>query len=225
MALALRQTHRRGNRQIKSEKKSDGSYVQPGVHGVESNPMNKKSNKHIGWVVLFPLVMLTLTGCWTPPNPNVQPAGQPGLIQGGIPVEILQDMVRVESVDLARRGIVLQHADGTIKSFNVTPAVQNLDQLKVGDVLTATVKAELSVYRLENGRRSDSADSSPMQNVPCNARVLKVDSSYRLLTLQFTNGQDLTLKVGRGIRLEKMATGDGVVMQSHEVCKITLRKP
>ena len=171
------------------------------------------------------MLALTLTGCRTPPNANVQPAGKPGLIQGGNPVAVIQYPVPVDAVDASQRTITLKHADGSTKTFQAGPTVNNLDQVKAGDVVKATVKAELSVYILDHGRLPGADGTSRARTINFNAKVLTVDPSYRLLTLQFTNGQNLTIKAGLNVRLEKMAPGDDVVLRSNEVTAIEIKKP
>ena len=175
-------------------------------------------------LTLLPVIALALTGCWTPPNANVQPAGKPGLIQGHIPVQVVQDAVTVVALDSALRTVTLKHRDGTTKTFDVVPKVDNFDQLKVGDVIRADVKAEMSVYILENGRLPNADGSTRPRTINFNAKVLRVDPSYRLLTLQFNNGQKLTIKAGPDVQLEKMAPGDDVVMRSNEITGITIKK-
>jgi hypothetical protein len=176
-------------------------------------------------LTLLPVIAFTLTGCWTPPNANVQPAGKPGLIQGDIPVQVVQDPVTVVAVDAGRRAITLKHRDGSTKTFLVTPAVENFSQVKVGDVIRADVKAELFVYILENGRLTNTDGSTRPKTINFNAKILLVDPSYRLLTLQFNNGYKLTIKTALDVQLEKMAPGDDVVMRSNEITGITIRKP
>jgi hypothetical protein len=176
-------------------------------------------------VSLVPATALTMTGCWTPPNANVQPVGKPGLVQGDIPVQVVQDPVTVVAVDAGRRTITLKHRDGTTKTFIVNPAVKIFDQVKVGDTIRADVKAELFVYILENGRLTNPDGSTRPKTINFNAKVLLVDPSYRLLTLQFNNGQKLTIKTALDVQLEKMAPGDDVVMRSNEITGITIKKP
>jgi hypothetical protein len=171
---------------------------------------------------VFPLI---LTGCSTPPNANVQPAGKPGLIQGDIPVSVIQDPVTVVALDAGERTIVLKHADGSTKTFNVMPSVNNFDQVKVGDVIKATVKAELSVYILDHGRLPNPDGTSRPKTINFNAKVLEVDPSRRLLTLQFTNGHSLTIKAGLDVQLEKLAPGDDVVMRSNQITAIEIKQP
>jgi hypothetical protein len=176
-------------------------------------------------VTLLPAIALVLTGCWTPPNANVQPVGKPGLIQGGIPVEIIQDPVTVIALDAGQRTITLKRDDGTTKTFTVGETVKNLDQVKVGDTIKAAVKAELSVYILDNGRLPKADGTSHPKTINFNAKVLEVDPSYRILTLQFSNGHILSIKAALNVMLEKMAPGDDVVMRSSEVTAITIKKP
>jgi len=179
--------------------------------------------KPFALAALLPAMILAVTGCSTPPNANVQPAGKPGLIQGGIPVAIIQEPVTVEALDVGRRLITLKHADGSTKTFNAGTTVQNLDQVKVGDTIKATVKAELSVYILEHGRLPNGDGTTRAKTINFNAKVLTVNPGHRLLTLQFSNGHTLTIKAGPEVQLEKMAPGDDVVMRSNEVTRIQIR--
>jgi hypothetical protein len=190
-----------------------------------SKTVKKNSLQFALLVACLLVIALAFTGCWTPPNANVQPVGKPGLIQGGIPVDVLQYPVTVETLDASQRTITLKNANGSTKTFYVSPAVNNLDQVKVGDVVKATVKAELSVYILDHGRLPNADGTSRPKTINFNAKVLKVDPSYRLLTLQFTNGQSFTIKAGLNVQLEKMAPGDDVVMRSNQVMAIEIKKP
>src|SRR6267378_917233 len=135
--------------------------------------------KHFALTALLPAITLALTGCATPPNANVQPMGKPGLIQGGIPVEIIQEPVTVVSIDAGRQLITLKHKDGSKKTFNVNPGVHNFDQVKVGDTISATVKAELSVYILENGRLPGANGTTRPKTINFNAKVLMVNPGSR----------------------------------------------
>ena len=175
-------------------------------------------------VVGLPLLALTFTGCWTPPNANVQPAGKPGLIQGQIPVSIIPEPVTGVTLDAGERSLTLKHTDGSTKTFSVSPEVQNLDQVKVGDVLKATVLAELSVYILDHGRIPEENGTSRSKSINFNAKVLKIDPSYRLLTLQFSNGHTLTIKSRLECAARKNGPGDDVVMRSNLITAIEIKK-
>jgi hypothetical protein len=189
-----------------------------------NKPMKNNHLKLSLKVLLVPAVALTMAGCWTPPNANVQPVGKPGLIQGSIPVQVVQDGVTVAAVDAVHRTLTLKRDDGTTKTFTVVPAVKNFDQVKVGDQIKADVKAELSFYILENGRLTNPDGSIRPKTINFNAKVLQVDTSYRILTLQFNNGHTLAIKTALGVQLEKIAPGDDVVMRSNEITGITIKK-
>jgi hypothetical protein len=187
--------------------------------------MKNKRLKFAAMTIMVPTLALALAGCWTPPNANVQPIGKPGLIQGDIPVQVIQEPVTVIAIDATNRTITLKHADDSTKTFSVGDTVKNLDEIKVGDTIKAEVKAELSVYILDNGQLPGVNGISRHKTINFNAKVLQVDPSYRLLTLQFSNGQTMAIKAGMNVMLEKMAPGDDVVMRSNEVTGITIKKP
>jgi hypothetical protein len=76
------------------------------------------------------------------------------------------------------------------------------------------VKKELSVYVLQDGQ-APGADGAPVTIAP-DARVLSVDPSYRLLKLQYPNGENETFKVALGVKLREMEAGDAVVIRPVE---------
>jgi hypothetical protein len=186
--------------------------------------LKKNRFASIALIIGLSVIALSLNGCWTPPNANVQPVGKPGLIQGKIPMTVIQYPVTVDALDLNRRTITLKNPSGATKIFNIDTTVDNLDQIKVGDLVKATVKAELSVYILDHGRLTNADGTSRPKTINFNAKVLQVDPSYRLLTLQFINGHTLTIKADLNVQLEKMAPGDDVVMRSNEVTAIEIQK-
>jgi hypothetical protein len=185
--------------------------------------MKNKNLKFEFVAILSAIVALCLTGCGTSSNASVQPASKPGLIQGDIPVQIVQDDVTVSAIDVARRTLTLQR-DGATKTFTVNPSVENFDQVKIGDQIRADVKAELSVYFLESDRLTNPDGSTRPKTANFNAKILRMDRSNRLLTLKFTNGRKVTIQVAADVQLEKMTPGDDVVMRSNEITGITIKK-
>ncbi len=171
--------------------------------------------------LLLPIAALSLAGCWTTPNANVQPKGQPGLIQDGITVESIEDPATVQAVDAGQGTITLSLPSGRTATYKVGPNVKHFDQVQVGDKVKATVTDELAVYTLENGRLPDGTTA---ETLGVNAKVLLVDPSYRLLTLQYPNGQSETFKPGLGTRMLQMSPGDSVVMRPGELTAIRIEK-
>ena len=77
-----------------------------------------------------------------------------------------------------------------------------LGHIQVGNQVQATVTEDLAIYVLENGRLPDGTTAEALG---VNAKVLKVDPSYRILTLQYPDGESEALKPGLGTRMEQMA--------------------
>ena len=181
-----------------------------------------KNLKFATRATLLPIVALSLAGCWTPPNANVQPKGNPGLIQSGFTVEVVQDPAPVTSVDASQRTITIKRTDGVAKIYAVGPKVKNFDQVKAGDQVKVTVEDELAIYILLDGRLPDGTTA---ETLGVNAKVLWVDPSYRLMTLQYPNGQSEKFKVELGAKLQEMAPGDDVVVKPKEVTTLRIEKP
>jgi hypothetical protein len=92
----------------------------------------------------------------------------------------------------------------------------------MGDQVKATVEDELAIYILENGRLPDGTTAGTLG---INAKVLQVDPSYRLLSLQYSNGQSEKYKAGLDAKLLEMAPGDDVVAKPKEVTALHIEKP
>jgi hypothetical protein len=169
--------------------------------------------------LLLPAIALTLSGCWTAPIANVQPKGEARLIQSAIPVESVKDRATVQSISFDQGAIVLGFSEGVTATFKPGPRVANFHTIRAGDKVQATVAQELAIYVAKNGQVPGSGGKP--QTIEADARVLQVDPSYRLLTLQYPNGQTETFKVGLDVKLLEMEPGDVVVVRNTEL--ITLR--
>ncbi len=176
--------------------------------------------------LVFPLVIpamaLTLTGCWTPPNAHVQPPGEPRLIQSGVPASDNHVRATVQSIEAAQRVLNLKLADGTLLACTVSPSVENFSQVQAGDEIKVALDLKLAVYVLKDGRLPGAGGKEEV--IPFIAKVQTVDPSYRLLKVQFTNGQTAELKTSLDAKLLEMQPGDAVVLQSAEATAIKIEK-
>ena len=189
----------------------------------KANPIMKiKMLSRMTVPLLLPLLMLALTGCWTPPNANVQPAGEPRLIQSAIPVESVENAATVQAVDASQHSITLKFSDDTMTTCKAGPKVTNFDKIQVGDKVKVTLAEELTVYLLKDGRLPGTGDTDGTINF--NARVQSVDPSYRLLTLQYLNGKTKVFKLGLDAKMLEMAPGDDVVARITEATAIRIEK-
>jgi hypothetical protein len=182
-------------------------------------PGRKTSNR----TMLTLLAVVGLSGCWTAPVATVQPKGEPRLIQDRVAVESIGRPATVQSVDAPTRTIVMR-APGEAATFTSTagPKVSNLDRIEAGDKVKATIAEELTIYVSRSGEPRG-ADGSAQTRAP-DAKVLSVDPSYRLLTLQYPNGRSEVFKVGREVKLKQMEAGDDVLIRPVEVVALSLRK-
>ena len=161
---------------------------------------------------------LLLGGCWTAPVATVQPNGEARLIQGGIGVQSVKEAAIVSSVDRNAGTIVLRTPGrAETSNYKLGPKVSNLDAIAVGEVVQATVTEELAVYVLRDGQLPGAGA------LAVHAKVLAVDPSYRLLKLQYPDGENETIKVPLGTRLEQMEAGDSVVIRPVEVIALRLK--
>jgi hypothetical protein len=172
-------------------------------------------------VILIATGGLFAAGCWTVPNANVQPEGTPGLIQEGIIVDSVLDPAVVSAKDDNLHTLTLTMPDGTSKTYQAGPDLKHLDEVQTGQTIKAKVTEQLTVYLLDNGQLPDGSTAA---SLGVNARVLTVDPSYRLLTVQYANGQSEIFKPGIGTLLQKMAPGDSVVIKPGTVTAIKIQK-
>src|SRR5262249_41745541 len=126
----------------------------------------------------------------------------------------------VQSVDPSQRTLALKLSDGSTATYKVGQQVENLDQVKAGDKVNATVAEELTVYVLKDGMVPGANGAS--QTVKVDAKVQLVDPSYRLLTVQYPSGQTEILKPGLEAKMLEMEPGDSVVIKPVEVTKLSV---
>jgi hypothetical protein len=172
----------------------------------------------IGSLVL-PIMALTFTGCWTPPNANVEPKGQAGLIQDGILTQSVKDPATIVAIDASQRTLGLKLSDGTTITGKAGPKVKHFDELKVGDKVKAKVIEELAVYVVKKDQTG-----KPVPDIVANAKVQQVDPSYRLVILQYPDGHTEEVKLGLNTKLKEMSPGDSVVIRTGEVTAIRVEK-
>lgn len=172
-------------------------------------------------LLLIPASMLS--GCWMPPVASVQPQGEARLIESGILVESAKPPAIVEAVDRSA-GTVAVRIPGApaAVTYKAGREIENLGELRMGDRVKPTVREELSVYVLRDGRAP--APDGTLQKIDADARVLSVDPSYRLLQVQYPDGARETLKVALGVRLEQMEAGDAVVIRPVEAVRLSEKR-
>ena len=171
---------------------------------------------------LLSVMAFALAGCWTAPHADVQPKGDARLIQRAIPVVAVKEDATVQSIDVDQRVVVLNFSDGITATVKPGPRVKNFSRIRAGDKAKATVAQQLSVYVLKDGL-SPGVDGK-LEPVRTDAKVLKIEPAYRLLTLQYPNRQVEVLKVGLDAKLSEMEAGDAVVIETTELLALRVQK-
>ena len=169
---------------------------------------------------LIAVATILLSGCWTAPNANLRPKGEPRVIEDSIEVETFMPPMRVESIDRVNRTAVVSSRGAAPIQMRIAPGVRNWDDVRPGDQIRPKLKEQLTVYvapQLGSGSKGVTGSSD-------DSRVLLIDPSYRLLTVQYPNGRTDTFKVSLNTRLKDMEPGDSVAIKLIEVVELSVRR-
>lgn len=177
-----------------------------------------------------PLVVglgMLLSGCWAPPSAGVRPEGRPGIVASAIEVERVADSATIVSVDRAARTLVLRVRGITLPACRAGRRVRNWRDLESGAVVHATIKEALTVYVAPTSStawRSETGPDAEVRSMRRDARVLVADRSYRVLTVQYPNGQTDAFKVGLRTPMKDIEAGDAVVIRPVEIIEAHVRR-
>ena len=173
----------------------------------------------LGPKVCLVAVTMLMSSCWTAPNANLRPKGEPRVIEDSIVVEISMPPMRVESIDRVKRILVASPRDASTIEMTIAPGVRNLEDVHAGDQIRPKVRENLTVYVAPQPERVDGGKTGG----PRASRVLVIDPSYRLLAVQYPDGRTNTFKVGLNTRLKDMEPGDSVAVNTFEAVDLRIR--
>lgn len=165
-------------------------------------------------------VTILLSGCWTAPSANLRPKGPPRVIQDSIQAEYSPPPMRIESIDQASRTIVVSGPGAAPITIKIAPGVRNWTDMRVGDQIRSRLRETLTVYVAPLAENGSGAVAGPSSD----SRVLILDPSFRLLTVQYPNGNTDTFKVGLNTRLQDMEPGDSVAINTIEAVELHVRR-
>jgi len=188
-------------------------------------------------------VLFTLAACatTTPPPPaqvNTSTAVQEG-VPGGVTVNSVEVTAKVTAIDTLNRKVTLLLPDGEKETVKVPPEAINFDQIRVGDIVKATLTEEVVVYLDEEGASVPDAYAAGValapkgaqpggivaQAVKVTATVTAIDQTNRTATLHFDDGTIETLPVRDDIDLSKRKVGEKVVFIVTEMVALSVEKP
>jgi hypothetical protein len=197
----------------------------------------------VGSLALLLAGLLTLTACSTtsPPPPakgTSSTAFQEG-VPGGVFVNTLDVSAKVTAIDTSNRKLTLLGPDGDKFTVKVGPEAINFDQIRVGDMVNATLTEELVVYLDEEGTSAPDGSAAMVKLAPKGAKpvgivagtvqvtgtVTTIDRINRTATLRFEDGNTKTFPVRDDIDLSRRKVGEKVVFQVTEMIAISVEKP
>ena len=146
---------------------------------------------------------------------------------------------KVISIDKATKTVVVEGEQGRQVSIQAPEDAPNFDQIKVGDPVAATYIESIAlaitpVADAEPGASALAAVATAppgatpggvmAEQIQLRAVVKAVDTKTRSVTLDVPNGGERTLKVGEGLDLENVQTGQQVSVTLTRALAISIDK-
>jgi hypothetical protein len=195
-------------------------------------------------------VVVALGGCASnPPPPPAPPPPPPatGLssagytpgVPGGISSESYSTTATVIAIDRNTRSVTLLQSDGSQVAFTAGPEVRNFDQINIGDHVTATLSTDFEISVRKAGTRVPQGEVTAaaiakkgekpgvvaVTAMQGSAKITKLDTVRREVTLQFSDGSTGTYPVRADVDMTKASVGDEVVFRSTEMRSIIVTQP
>jgi hypothetical protein len=145
---------------------------------------------------------------------------------------------KVAHINHKTREVTLKAADGSETSFVADAAVQNLDQVKKGDVVTATYTEALAYEVMKKGGKP-SADTTVAaaaaapgakpagaigQNTTVTVAITAIDAKAPSVTSKGPDGKKQTVKVASADKLQGVSVGDTVAISYTEAIAVKVDK-
>jgi Cu/Ag efflux protein CusF len=157
---------------------------------------------------------------------------------GGVIEETFTASATVSAIDKATRKVTLQGEGGRAAEFTAPPEVQNFDQLRVGDKVSATVVSRLNVFVTRDQRAATDYAAITARN-PKGAKpgamvaesfevvgtVKSIDTATRKAVLEFSGGEMRTVTVRDDVDLSKYKPGDRVVIRITQQLSVLAETP
>ncbi|MEO8426141.1 MAG: hypothetical protein ABI651_03420 [Verrucomicrobiota bacterium] len=201
--------------------------------------------KALKWsiITLTPAALIALASC---SSTSSKPAGETSStaayekgVPGGVFVETHKITGTVTGIDAANRRLMIATPDGQKTTVKCGPEAINYEQIHVGDLVKATVTAELAVAMADAASpRSDSAAAlvalAPKGAKPgglmaetqqYTATVTAIDLKRHRATLHLPDGTTRTVDVRKDVDLTQRKVGEEVVIRVTVAVAISVEKP
>jgi hypothetical protein len=187
-------------------------------------------------LVLTAAALSITLACQTGPKVVTEVKEGPGSV---VVVQTVQLQATVVAIDAANRTVRLKPKWSDPKTFRVGEGAVNFQQVRVGDLVHATVIEETAITLVPGGAPAGAgaaavATLAPEGSMPAGivaatveavATIVAIDGHEHTVTLEFADGHTSELNVGKHRDLSKVALGDSVRVQITEAVAISVVRP
>jgi hypothetical protein len=146
---------------------------------------------------------------------------------------------KVTAVDVANRTITLQGSKGRAETYQVSPAVKRLDEIKAGDDVVMKYEQGLILQAQAAGAKdaepiaqaegerapaTEAPGGTATAHVRGTVTVVAVDQKSRVVVLEGAGGNLYKVKAGKGIDLKKVKPGAKLVADYTESLAVSIEK-
>ena len=174
--------------------------------GVRGTAMSLRRHSFIALITAG--AMMLLAGCSSTKQYFEQAKANPSLAGGAIRVTTRKFDATVASVNADHRAIALRTKAGT-HEYRVSNVVKNFSQVIPGTEVKAKVVDEDALFFGNTPLPAAGPVVSDFKTT-----IHELDRSYRLITLNYPNGERRDFKVPLGTQLEHVNPGDAAVVRS-----------
>jgi hypothetical protein len=148
-------------------------------------------------------------------------------------------MAEVVALDAATRAMSLRGPEGNVVTIKVPPTDPHFDQIEVGDKVKVDYQQSVALYIGKSGAKPKTTAESVTATSPrgtnpqaviaevvdVSAKVLAVDKANRTLTLELTDGRQVTTRVDESLPgFEAIKIGDLIHARITEAVALSLEK-
>ena len=137
-------------------------------------------------------------------------------VPGGVATQVEEINAVVSAINYATSSVTLEDAQGHQRDFKASSEMIDLQRLKVGDKVNATVVLEQMIYLRDTATASTDSAADILATTPANANpgmlvaesveiiavVKAIDTTQQTATLEFGDGTRKTVKVRPDVQLK-----------------------
>jgi hypothetical protein len=201
----------------------------------------KKKTISLTTLALLPAAVFTLTSCSSTPPPEVETSritytkGVPG----GMIVQTVKMTATVAAIDQAKRTATLLGSDGKKYVLKVGPQAVNFHQVRVGDLVNATVTQKIAAHLdkentapadgstavVAQAGKGDQPGGLAAETTQITGKIIAIDTSNRTVTVRFEDDTTQTAPIRKDVELSRLKVGEQLVFRVTDMVAIWIEKP